>query len=91
MTDADSATATQSDPYREMASAIRALIPLMKYSEVRDQLCLLAFQYEKLAQSLEGRVRVFVAPESGGVTPRPHGGRGPAFGDAGTPGPRAVS
>jgi hypothetical protein len=82
MTDADSATPIQSDLYREMACAIRALIPLMKYSEVRDQLCLLALQYEKLARSLEGRVQVFAAPE-GGVTPRPHGGCAPAFGHAG--------
>jgi hypothetical protein len=72
MTDADSATPTRS--YREMACAIRALIPSMQYSEVRDQLCLLALQYEKLAQSLEGLVRVFAAPGLDGVTPRPHGG-----------------
>jgi hypothetical protein len=65
MTDADSATPTQSGLYREIACAIRAHIPLMKYSEVRDQLRLLARQYEKLAQSLEGRVRVFPAPELG--------------------------
>lgn len=91
MTDADSATPIQSDLYREMACAIRALIPLMKYSEARDQLRLLALQYEKLAQSLEGRFRVFAAPELGEVTPRPHGGRGPAFGHAGNRGPRAES
>jgi hypothetical protein len=87
MTDADSATRIQSDLYREMACAIRALIPLMKYSEVRNQLCLLALQYEKLARSLEGRVRVFAAPELGGVTPRPHGGCAPAFGHAGNRSP----
>jgi hypothetical protein len=91
MTDADSATPAQSDLYREMACAIRALIPLMKYSEARDQLCLLALQYEKLAQSLEGRVQVFAAPELGGVAPRPHGGRVPAFGHAGNRGPPAES
>jgi hypothetical protein len=89
MTDADSATPTRS--YREMACAIRALIPLMQYSEVRDQLCLLALQYEKLAQSLEGLVRVFAAPELDGVTPRPHGGRQPASGHAGNRGPPAES
>jgi hypothetical protein len=89
MTDADTATPTRS--YREMACAIRALIPLMQYSEVRDQLCLLALQYEKLAQSLEGRVRVFATPESGGVTPPPHGGRQPASGHAGNRGPPAES
>jgi hypothetical protein len=91
MTDADSATPIQSDLYREMACAIRALIPLMKYSEVRDQLCLLALQYEKLAQSLEGRVRISAAPELGGVTPRPRGGRGSAVGHAGNRGPPAES
>jgi hypothetical protein len=85
MTDADSATPTQSDLYREMACAIRAHIPLMKYSEVKDQLCLLARQYEKLAQYLEGRVRVFAAPELG------VGGRRPAFGHAGNRGPPAES
>jgi hypothetical protein len=89
MTDAYSATPTQSDLYREMAHTIRALIPLMKYSEVRDQLCLLALQYEKLAQSLEGRVRVFAAPELGGVRPRPLGGCQPASGHAGNRGPPA--
>jgi hypothetical protein len=89
MTDADSATPTRS--YREVACTIRALIPLMQYSEVRDQLRLLALQYEKLAQSLEGRVRVFAAPESGGVAPRPHGGRPPASGHAGHRGSPAES
>ena len=89
MTDADSATPTHS--YREIACAIRALIPLMKYSEVRDQLCLLALQYEKLAQSLDRLVRVFAAPELGGVTPRPHRVREPAFGQAANLGPPAES
>ena len=89
MTDADSATPTRS--YREIACAIRALIPLMQYSEVRDQLCLVALQYERLAQSLEGRVRVFAAPELGGVTLRPHGSLQPASGHAGNLGPPAQS
>jgi hypothetical protein len=43
----------QADHYREIAGSIRALIPLMQYAAVRDQLGLLALEYERLAQCVE--------------------------------------
>jgi hypothetical protein len=54
MTDEWSATPAQAaDRYRELARSVRALIPLMQHPEVRDQLGVLALQYEKLAQRVE--------------------------------------
>ena len=54
MTDTDSGTRVQTaSRYRERANCIRALIPLMQYAEVRDQLSLLAVEYDKLAQCIE--------------------------------------
>jgi hypothetical protein len=52
MTDANS-TATQAATYREIASSIRALIPAMRFPEVRAQLFLPALEYEKLAACIE--------------------------------------
>jgi hypothetical protein len=53
MTDTDSITPAQADRYREIANSIRALIPLMQYAAVKEQLVSLALQYEKLAQCIE--------------------------------------
>jgi hypothetical protein len=41
------------DHYRETANSIRALIPLMQYAAVRDQLSVLAVEYDKLAECIE--------------------------------------
>jgi len=53
MTKKDSVTpAKVADRYRETANSIRALMPLMQYAAVRDQLSVLAIEYDKLASSL---------------------------------------
>ena len=52
MTDIDLAPPPgQADRYREMASRIRTLTSLVQYAEIREQLSLLALQYERLAKS----------------------------------------
>jgi hypothetical protein len=43
----------QAERYREIASAVRALIPLMQQPDVREQLRLLALEYGRLAQGIE--------------------------------------
>jgi len=43
----------QAERYREIANSVRALIPSMQYSEVRDELGVLALESEKLARWLE--------------------------------------
>jgi hypothetical protein len=43
----------QAKRYREMARAIRAIIPSLTYSEARGELDVLALRYERLAQSLD--------------------------------------
>ena len=53
MTDTNSVAPAQASRYREIASSVRALIPLMQYSEVRDELGVLALEYEKLARCHE--------------------------------------
>jgi len=53
MTDTNSVAPAQASRYREIASSVRALIPLMQYSEVRDELGVLALEYERLALCLE--------------------------------------
>jgi hypothetical protein len=54
MTDTDPGTPGQADRYRETASAVRALIPLMQQPELREQLRLLALEYDRLAHGIEG-------------------------------------
>ena len=39
--------------YRELANSIRALVPLMQYTAVKDQLATLALEYDKLAECVE--------------------------------------
>lgn len=46
-------TVAGSERYREIANAVRSLIPLMEYEEVRAQLRLLAARYERLAKYLQ--------------------------------------
>ena len=53
MTDTDPGTPGQAHRYREIASSVRALIPQMQQPEVRQQLRLLALEYERLAQGIE--------------------------------------
>jgi hypothetical protein len=54
MTDKDSVTPAKAvNLYRETANSIRALIPLMQYAVVRDQLTVLAVEYDKLAECIE--------------------------------------
>ena len=54
MTDKDSVTpAKPANRYRETANSIRALIPLMQYAAVRDQLTVLAVEYDRLAECIE--------------------------------------
>src|SRR5439155_8858476 len=53
MTDNNSLGPAKAERYREIASSVRALIPSMQYSEVRDELGVLALEYEKLARWLE--------------------------------------
>jgi hypothetical protein len=53
MTDTDPGNPGQAHRYREIASSVRALIPLMQQPEVRKQLRLLALEYERLAQGIE--------------------------------------
>lgn len=62
MTQPESAAPTQKNRYREMALAVRALIPSMQYADARDQLSLLALQYERLAQGLEAVSESLRAP-----------------------------
>jgi hypothetical protein len=53
MADMDAPPQQTADRYREMAGSIRALIPSVQYSTVKDQLAVLALQYERLAQCVE--------------------------------------
>jgi hypothetical protein len=54
MTDKNSVTpAKAANRYREAANSIRALIPLMQYAAVRDQLSVLPVEYDKLAECIE--------------------------------------
>jgi len=53
MTDNNSNGPAKAERYREMASSVRALIPSMHDSEVRDELGVLALEYEKLPRWLE--------------------------------------
>jgi hypothetical protein len=53
MTDTNPGTPGQAHRYREIASSVRALIPQMQQPEVRQQLRLLALEYERLAQGIE--------------------------------------
>lgn len=41
------------DGYREIANRVRALSSLAKYTDVQDQLSLVALQYERLAECLD--------------------------------------
>ena len=52
MTHAESAAPVYSNYYREMAQAIRSLAPMLKYREARNELWLLAKNYEWLADYL---------------------------------------
>lgn len=53
MTDTNPGTPGQAHRYREIAGSVRALIPQMQQPEVREQLRLLALEYERLAQGIE--------------------------------------
>jgi len=53
MRDTDSVGPAKAERYREIASSVRALIPSMHDSEVRDELGVLALEYDKLARWLE--------------------------------------
>jgi len=53
MTSTDSVGPAKAERYREIANSVRALIPSMRNPEVRDQLDVLALEYEKLAHCLE--------------------------------------
>jgi len=53
MTSTDSVGPAKAERYREIANSVRALIPSMRNPEVRDQLDVLALEYEKLALCLE--------------------------------------
>ncbi|TLY69948.1 MAG: hypothetical protein E6K47_05425 [Gammaproteobacteria bacterium] len=53
MRDTDSVGPAKAERYREIASSVRALIPSMHDSDVRDQLDVLALEYETLARYLE--------------------------------------
>ena len=53
MTDTNPGPPGQAHRYREIAGSVRALIPQMQQPEVREQLRLLALEYERLAQGIE--------------------------------------
>jgi hypothetical protein len=53
MTTSDSVGPAKAERYREIANSVRALIPSMRSEEVRDQLDVLALEYEQLARCLE--------------------------------------
>ena len=53
MRDTDSVGPAKAERYREIASSVRALIPSMHDSDVRDQLDVLALEYETLARCVE--------------------------------------
>jgi hypothetical protein len=53
MTDNDSITPARAGRYQEMAIRLHALVSLMKTSEARDQLSVLAVEYERLAQCVK--------------------------------------
>jgi hypothetical protein len=62
MTDTDPGPPGQAHRYREIASFVRKLIPLMQQPEVREQLRLLALEYERLAQGIEAMSEWLRAP-----------------------------
>jgi len=54
MTDIEGGMAVQSaERYRGIAGSIRALMDSMQHSETREQLRLLALEYERLAECIE--------------------------------------
>jgi hypothetical protein len=53
MNQPDTAPRDYSIYYREMADAIRALVPMLRFREARNELWLLANNYEWLADYLE--------------------------------------
>lgn len=68
MTDTDSVAPAKAERYREIANSVRALIPSMHDSGVRDQLDVLALEYDQLARCLEAlseSLRTLQAPPSG--------------------------
>ena len=46
-------TEVERERYREIATEIRTLFPMLKYPETREELRLLAAGYERLAKYLE--------------------------------------
>jgi hypothetical protein len=53
MEDSDQDTHGQTERYREKAINVRALIPTIGTPEVREQLRLIALEYDRLAAGLE--------------------------------------
>jgi hypothetical protein len=53
MQQADKSPPVSSNYYREMADAIRALAPMLRFREARNELWLLAKNYEWLADYLD--------------------------------------
>jgi hypothetical protein len=68
MTDKDSGGPAKAERYREIANSVRALIPSMQNSDVRDQLDVLALEYDQLARCVEA------LSESLRTPPAPHSG-----------------
>ncbi len=64
MTSTDSVGPAKAERYREIANSVRALIPSMRNPEVRDQLDVLALEYEKLAHCLEALSQSLRTPSS---------------------------
>jgi hypothetical protein len=52
MPDIDPATRSPGEHYRELGLTVRALIPLMRDPQVKEQLTFLALQYESLADGI---------------------------------------
>jgi hypothetical protein len=52
MPNIDPATRPPAEHYRGLALTVRALIPLMRDAQVKDQLIFLALQYESLADGI---------------------------------------
>lgn len=64
MTTTDSVGPAKAERYREIANSVRALIPSMHDPEVRDQLDVLALEYEQLARCLEALSQSLPTPSA---------------------------
>ena len=71
MTDTDADTQRHAERYREMASSVRDLIPVIGSPEVREALRLIALEYDRLAGGIEAVCKSLGTTANSGLKPDP--------------------